>query len=372
MIQTFGVAFIIVAAWTMAAGSGPTTRAATRPATAPTTAKAETFGAEANPTGNPIGGGKGYSRTVAKTDIRVRTADQLVAALKTAKAKQVIYVADDATIDLTDRVKTAKLVLQVPAGVTLASGRGRKGSPGALIFSTELKTRPLIRIAGAGVRITGLRIRGPDPKRRTADLNRRLKEGGRKLYYALPTSDGILCRHPRLEVDNCELSGWSHAAVYLTKGASDAHVHHNHMHHCQRAHLGYGVCLDQATAKIEANLFDFCRHHIAGTGRPGTGYEACWNVVEPHANSHSFDMHGGADRKDKTHVAGGRITIHHNTFKAVSVPAVVIRGRPTKLADIHHNWFGHAGPKAAVRQTNARGNLRVHDNRYGPKRQAPR
>ena len=70
------------------------------------------------------------------------------------------------------------------------------------------------------MRITGLRIRGPDPKDRTADMRRRLKEGGRKLYYALANSDGLQCDHRGLEVDNCEWSARSHAAVYLRKAAT--------------------------------------------------------------------------------------------------------------------------------------------------------
>ncbi len=365
--------FAFVVACMLTGGAGFSRGAATRPAppaaagstTMP--AKSETFGAEANPTGSPIGGGKGYQRLVGRGDLRVRTAKALIAALKKAKAGQVVYVDDKAEIDLTALVRDERLVLEIPGGVTLAGGRGAGGSTGALIFTHELKTRPMIRILGAGVRITGLRIRGPDPQRRTAELRRRLREGGRKLYYGWPTSDGIECAHPRLKVDNCELSGWNHAAVNLRKGG-DAHVHHNFIHHCQREGLGYGVCLDAATALIEANRFDYCRHHIAGTGRRGTGYEARYNLVLSYANSHSFDMHGGADRKDGTDIAGGRILIHHNTFRATSVPGVVIRGRPTETAEIHHNWFHHAGARAAVRQTHARGNVRVYRNQFGQKR----
>jgi len=330
----------------------------------------ETFGAEANPTGSAIGGGEGYSRAVRRGDFRAGTAAELIAALAKAAAGQVVYVPDEAKIDLTPLVREKKLVLEIPAGVTLASGRGRGGSAGGLIFSDEMKTNPLFRTAGANVRVTGLRIRGPDGETREKELRRRLREGGRKSYYAVPTSDGIRCSHAKLEVDNCELAGWSHAAIYLRK-ASAAHVHHNHIHHCRRLGLGYGVCLNEADALIEANRFDYCRHHIAGTGRPGTSYEARYNLVGPHANGHSFDMHGGRDRRDGTDVAGTWIRIHHNTFRAVHVPAVVIRGRPEKLAEIHHNWFLHPGESAAVRQTNAKGNVKTSDNRFGARRAAP-
>jgi hypothetical protein len=313
------------------------------------------FGAEANPTGNPIGGGRGYT-AILKVRSPVTSEQQLRAALADAKAGDIVFLDGQAEIDL-----TGKPALTIPAGVTLAGDRGNQGAQGALLYSTDLATSPMILVGGDGVRITGLRLRGPDQQRRTEQMSKLYKAGR---YYSIPNSDAIICSHANLNVDNCELYGWSHAAVFLKAGATGAHIHHNYMHHNQRSGLGYGVCLDQADALIEANLFDFCRHHIAGTGRPGTSYEARHNLVLENANGHSFDMHGGRDRKDGTDIAGDWIKIHHNTFRATSVPAVVIRGRPTETAEIHHNRFLHADAKAAVRQTNATGNLTVHQNQY--------
>jgi hypothetical protein len=316
----------------------------------------ESFGAEANPTGEPIGGGKGYQRLIVRSDYLVKTLEELLAALKQAKAGQVVYVNDKAEIDVTGNQK-----IVIPGGVTVASGRGRGGSEGALLYSDELATSPMFLAGGEKVRITGLRLRGPDPNRRTEQMRQLHKEGR---YYSIPNSDGIISTHPYLEVDNCELWGWSHAAVFLKRGASKAHIHHNSIHHNQRSGLGYGVCLDQSNALIEANLFDWCRHHIAGTGRPGTSYEARYNLVLENANSHSFDMHGGRDRKDGTDIAGDSIKIHHNTFKAARVRAIVIRGRPVQSAEIHHNWFLHPDPQRAVAQTNATGNMNVYRNQF--------
>jgi len=324
------------------------------------TAEKETFGAEANPTGNPIGGGKGYRRLVNRSDYRVKTLDELVSALEKAKAGQVVYIDDRAEIDLTGSQK-----IIIPAGSTVASGRGKGDSQGALLYSSNLAISPLFSVGGEGVRVTGLRLRGPDQQRRTEQMRKLHKEGR---YYSIPNSDAIICSHPGLEVDNCELVGWSHAAVFLKAGASKAHIHHNYMHHNQRSGLGYGVCLDRADALIEANLFDWCRHHIAGTGRPGTSYEARYNLVLENANGHSFDMHGGADRKDGTDIAGDSIKIHHNTFRATSVRAIVIRGQPTQSADIHHNWFWHLDPRRAIAQTNASGNMNVRRNQYTTER----
>ena len=318
--------------------------------------KEETFGADANPTGDPVGGGEGYRPLATQIHYQVKTLEELLTALKQAKAGQVVYVADNAEIDLTGKQK-----IVIPGGVTIASARGQKNSQGALLYSNKIATYPLFLTGGEEVRVTGIRLRGPDPERRTEQMRQLYKEGR---YYSIPNSRGIQSSHPHLEVDNCELWGWSHAAVFLTYGASAAHIHHNHIHHNQRSGLGYGVCLNQADALIEANLFDWCRHHIAGTGRPGTSYEARYNIVLENANGHSFDMHGGKDRKDETDIAGDWIKIHHNNFRATQVSAIVIRGRPTQKAEIHHNWFLHTDPVRAVRQKNAVGNMYVYQNQF--------
>src|SRR5690606_36585000 len=127
-----------------------------------------------------------------------------------------------------------QLVLLVPQGVTLASDRGHDGSPGALIYSDAFATSPMIRAGGPGVRITGLRLRGPDPERRLAFHHRvfTLGLGGSDAYYRLPNSQGVMSEHGDLEVDNCEISAFSSAGVYL-HGGKDHHVHHNFIHHCQ-------------------------------------------------------------------------------------------------------------------------------------------
>jgi len=317
----------------------------------------ESFGAEANPTGDPIGGGKGYRDILAPSRNPVTTKEQLLLALERAKAGDMVYVADDAQIDL-----TGLRSIVIPAGVTLASGRGRDGSQGGLIYTREDKATPdgekdpgtrerfnLFEAGGPKVRLTGIRLRGPDTKRR-----------GRHLFI---NSDGIYTMHDGLEVDNCELYGWSHGAVWL-KGGTGAHIHHNFIHHCQRSGLGYGVVLDKAEALIEANLFDWNRHSIAGTGRSPSGYDARYNLVLEHANGHLFDMHGGADRKDGTDIAGDWIKIHHNTFRARNT-ALVVRGRPQKGCEVHDNWLvRHSRPEKTVIQKHATGNMTVSRNAY--------
>ncbi|MCU0914462.1 MAG: hypothetical protein MUC88_07875 [Planctomycetes bacterium] len=320
------------------------------------------YGARTDERG-PIGGGKNYRGVVAGGDYTVTDLEALLKALAQARAGQTVFIPGETVIDLTARIYIEQLVLQVPAGVTLAGERSRDGALGALLTSDALKTPVLIQAGGPGVRITGLRICGPNPKRYLEHHRRSFGPGGAgaAYYYQFPTSNGIATRHSRLEVDNCEISGFSHAGVDLA-GGEGHHIHHNHIHHCQYQGLGYGVCHDTASSLVEYNLFNWNRHSIAGTGRPGTSYVARHNVELGESLSHCFDMHGGRDRHDGTEIAGTRIEIYNNTFRARQTP-VVIRGVPEQVCDVYHNWFlEHPGPQQAVR---AGAQTIVHDNAYG-------
>lgn len=326
------------------------------------TISGKAYGAKADARG-PIGGGKGYANVVKTGDYIARNLDALLTALSRAKAGQTILIPGDTEIDLTARIYIEKLVLVIPEGVTLAGQRGLSGSAGALLASAALKTPVMIRAAGPDVRITGLRIQGPNPKRCLDHHRRSFGAGGqgRSYYYKLPTSDAIATAFPRLVVDNCEISGFSHAGVTLKEGEGH-HIHHNYIHHCQYQGLGYGVCHNTASSLIEYNLFDWNRHSIAGTGRPGCSYVARHNVELGVSLSHCFDMHGGRDRKDGTDIAGTAIKIHNNTFRAPQTP-VVIRGVPQETCEVHSNWFvKHDGAGRAVRTS---GKTRVFDNAYG-------
>ena len=324
------------------------------------TLNGETYGASPNEFG-PIGGGKGYTQIIPPPKSQIRTLDDLLTALVQAQSGDTIYIHPRAKIDCTERVYVEALTLNIPEGVTLASNRGQNGAPGGLILSDTFNTKPLLRPLGPNVRITGLRLQGPNPKPCLEHHRRSFAEGhGREYYYKFPTSDGIIVEHDHIEVDNCELAGWSHAAIYLLKGHNH-HIHHNFIHHNQYNGLGYGISHDVAQSRITHNLFNYNRHSIAGTGRPGSGYEACHNIELGHSLSHCFDMHGGRDRKDETTIAGTWMNVHHNTFFAPKT-AIVIRGVPEKQANIHHNWFSQSPNELSVRTD---GNTTITNNTYG-------
>lgn len=297
------------------------------------------YGAQADERG-PLGGGEGYRATVAGGDFEVATLDELLAALAQAQAGQTVFLPGETEIDLTARIYVDKLVLEIPSGVTLAGNRGVDGSRGAILVSDALDTPVMIRALGPDVRITGLRLQGPCPKRHLDHHRRAMELEGpeyRRYYYKFPTSNGIVTEHDRLEVDNCDISAFAHAGIDLRRGTGH-HVHHSSIHHCQYQGLGYGVCHNVATSTIERNLFNWNRHSIAGTGRPGSGYVAAHNVELGESLSHCFDMHGGRDRRDGTNVAGTSIEIRNNTFRALAI-AVKIRGVPEDRCHVHHNWI---------------------------------
>lgn len=328
------------------------------------------YGAKADERG-PIGGGAGYRGVVSKGDYTVKNLDDLLAALAKAKAGEVVFILGETEIDLTARIYIEQIVLEVPAGVTLAGERGNIASKGALLTSDALKTPVMIRALGPDVHITGLRIQGPNPKRYLDHHARSFQAGGdgHKYYYKFPLSNGIRTTHPRLEVDNCEVSAFGHAGVSLSKGDAH-HIHHCFIHHCQYNGLGYGVSHDTASSLIEYNLFDSNRHSIAGTGRPGCSYQARNNVELGVSLSHCFDMHGGRDRKDGSDIAGTSIEIYNNTFRAPTTP-VVIRGVPQEKCDVQHNWFPrHNGPEAAVRGLSEK--TTAENNAYGAQPTAAR
>jgi len=236
-------------------------------------------GCEGNPTGEPLGGGAGYSRIVdrANATVVVGTADALLEALKSAKPGDIIYVDDKARIDLSGLID-----IPIPGGITLASGRGRNGSAGALVYTAEFakaSSRPLFRTNGTGIRITGLRLAGPN--------NSTGRTG--------PMYHGIYVASYWTEIDNVEMWGFNYAAIETTAGTKGLYVHHSYFHHNTRTGVGYGVCPSQGVALIEGNLFDFHRHSIASSGQSPSGYEARYNLVMEHSVSHVFDMHGAAD-----------------------------------------------------------------------------
>jgi hypothetical protein len=285
------------------------------------------------PDDRPLGGGYGYDEIFTDGDYVVETVEEFTDALSKAKEGEVIFVKGNATIDLTVISNT----LKVNSGVTIASDRGNGDSPGALIYCDTFYA-PVFELK-ENVRITGMCIKGPDPEPRL-DFHKRSFGGdnpkGHDYYFKLVTMYGLLTNYNGLQVDNCELAGFSTGAISISGESKNHHIHHNYIHHNQRNGLGYGVSHGKAISLIEYNLFDYNRHDIQGSGEPGSGYTARYNLQMGHSLSHCFDMHGGSDRKDGTSTAGENIMIYHNTFLSEKYP-YLIRGLPSGVQEFYRN-----------------------------------
>jgi PKD repeat protein len=297
------------------------------------------YGAESNPTGNPLGGGAGYTRIIAEKDPRVKyvvsTKDQLVAALKTAKSGEVVFVKGSAVIDMTGTPNTV-----IPGGVTVASDRGNGGSQGALIKYTSNNRyagASLFVVGGNNVRVTGLRLEG--------EMLPQDGRGNGEAYYLRAISAK---NKAGLEVDNCEIRGWAWSCVTVMD-CNGTNIHHNYMHHNQARGEGYGADIYGGDMLVEANIFNYNRHDIAGGGYPGESYEARYNLVRGDGHpigSHHFDVHACnpsnyADDSDTSSrfIAGNVYRIHHNTFEAGQQAPIGIRSRPVTGAYIYNNVF---------------------------------
>jgi hypothetical protein len=347
-------------------------------------AQAQTItGPLVDPSGALVGGGEGYPwlmnppRTLAEGET-VGTVADLLRALGAAKSGQTIYVADGAELDLTGHWN-----IPIQAGVTLASGRGRHGALGALLYTSRYATDEkgrygLFEVKGPAARITGLRLRGPDTGLEPAGCG-----GGDPmgiwLYSETPVNWPLL-------IDNNELWGWPRSAIDITSVAG-VHVRHNHIHHnrrylrdrkgCADYNFGYGVAAGGASdVLVDANLFDHNCHHITSDGKPGARYTARYNVCANGTIGHAFDVHGGADRRedflaerqswqpnDHPNLAGEWFWVQHNTFLQADEWGFEIRGLPRIGAFVYDNAFWHSDPSEAIVQTNASGNMFIERNR---------
>ncbi len=299
----------------------------------------------------------------------VANANQLEDALANAMDGEIVYVSNEARIDLTGRGN-----LCIPAGVWLAGGRGLNGSAGGVIYTTEV-LRPMLEVCGDDVRITGLRILGNDPTQCPPEYPDNCTQpdrtGGVNCRDCTSPSIGISVENAdRVEIDNNELAGWAHAAINL-RNARDIHVHHNYIHHTQRQGLGYGVVLmrggsDVVETLVEWNRFNYNRHAIAGSGEPGQSYVARNNFVDEHANGHVFDMHGSNENVgDGSPWAGTNIQIHDNTVLVDDYYTMVIRGRPEEGAWLFDNCLARSSASTAADQRHFAGNMYVDENPFG-------
>lgn len=323
------------------------------------------YGATANNTGSPIGGGNGYAGLLSGGDYNVKDATSFLAAINTATSGEVIWVEANSTIDLSGQKD-----ISIPVGVTIAGNRGQDGAAGPLIFADQLDEDAILFWVQMGARVTGLRIQGPDPD---FDQIESSYESSSTVCMVIGDID--------VEIDNCEISNFNRGGIEIYPDGSEIHIHHNFLHDI---HAYPFIALNKSAPPIlvEANIIHWIWHATAGSGYPGTGYEARFNLIIrkkvpdfwlPYDESHAIDMHPYLPvlQERDQRIAGDEMSVHHNTFQseAGSDPSVPtsfdakVRGTPRVLATFYNNEFLIAKPEQAV--VHYDGNVWVYNNKYG-------
>jgi PKD repeat protein len=321
------------------------------------------IGAEWNPTGNPIGGGPGYSDSIRHQDADyvVHDINQFFSALTSANYGDIIYIWDTCHFNMNGHAP--KLI---PAGVTVASGRGRTLSDsiswGALIYYDDVGANQweMFRFLNTGKsRVTGLRFRGSYSC---------LEGRGVGSYFEMPVAaEAAICiNKDSCEIDNCEFWGFGYTNVFANAGVG-SRLHHNYFHDGNHIYHGYAmsVCGTAENFLIEANYLDYYLSYIlggSGASSINSSYEACWNITGEHADHHSLDRHQGVGSSCAADY------IHHNTvrfngYATTGASAVGICGYPIDSVYIHENWFWDDDSASAI-STWSGGAFRIWGNHF--------
>ncbi len=280
------------------------------------------YGAKADEKG-PIGGGKGYKDIITKGTYTVTDDNTFYAACAKAKSGDVIFVKNDAVIDITDMSITDYPNLTIKEGVTIASDRGNGNSCGGVLkFSLQVS---IMFKTFNNVRITGLVLQGNDGT---------THEGEEKYYGTI----GFVAQGDGVEIDNCEISGFNTTGINCTVG--NTYIHHCYIHDIKGEGYGNGISVAKSAVKLESNLFSNCRNCVNVTGAVNGSLEAINNIEVGNSLGSMFVIKGGATKSDavpemKTSCAS--VILRNNTVLG-STPFVRFEGLPSYVL-IENNLF---------------------------------
>ena len=238
---------------------------------------------------------------------------------------------------------------------------GRSGS----LFGSKLSIgsqtdATIFGVTGDDVRITGLRLQGPNTNRSTDD--------GQPNSWAIripqpPAAEtAVYPQFARTIVDHNDISDWTSAGVEVDGPNDDmgsckydfrtrtpnARITHNFIHHNLEQNLGYGVVVSKdGYAMIDGQMFVSNRHAIASDGHPGSSYRAWYNLVLSYGplqrgpfdwpfHTQDFDMHGMLSGGFGG-TAGDYVDIFRNTFLGTNRPNFELRGYPCAYDQFHEN-----------------------------------
>ena len=316
------------------------------------------YGCPATLDGCPIGGGLGCTTlyTAAGANYVATNAANLKTGLAAATSGQVVYIQDGTTITLTTNGQMynsgAGIGFYVPAGVILAGGRGNVGvTAGIIQVASGFRDNDWCYLiqCGTGADVRGLTLYGNQDTALTG--------------Y---TWSGIMAGVDT-EVYNNEIHGFGYAAISAMPDITNVWVHHNYIHHCRGAGHGYGVEVAAVTgvlshdddfhlasALVEGNIFDYCRHTVADQSGRGS-YTFRYNYLMANAAYEAqCDAHGQNDDPGGSpdtmamvggqyvYCAGEHVEIYNNTSVCAGSNGFVgARGWPydSDTISVHNNWL---------------------------------
>lgn len=252
-------------------------------------------------------------------------------AVKNAVEGDIIVIGVNAKIDLSEEKE-----IVIDKSIIIEGeidGQGRRPD-----FINKVRSGSLLVIKANNVVIKNVEFVGYQADTKKNEILRYNKENRTtKGVYQYPITKGIHVLGNDVVIDNCEISGFSHAGIFA-EGSKNLVVKNSFIHHNRRWGLGYGIALHKdATALIRNTDFDYNRHSIAGSGSPGQSYEALYNLFGSHHEASPLDMHGGKDRGDGTQIAGHTINIHHNIIHETKWPIFIHRGIAQNKVIIEYN-----------------------------------
>jgi hypothetical protein len=281
-----------------------------------------------------IGGHAGYNRTVPRSeaDVEVSSWDGFTDALSGYDDGDVIYVVDDLDAE-------PGLDIEGDGTVIVAGDRGIDGSDGPVI-EAQAKGDRLMTIDDGEIRFTGIQLHG--------QYTEWPGEGAEQNEFGL----GLHVQgDARAEVDNCDLSGFSAAAI-INDSEHPINYHHCHVHDNAAPALGYGIAVrhEGDTRDHIHNCYQDRNRHSINCEEDSYGYHAHHNVCGPTGWNHIYDIHGGRDS----------IAAHDTLIERVTVMEpdedrfVSIRGQPRERVRVRDCQLG----AEAGRQIEQRGEIK--------------
>jgi len=205
-------------------------------------------------------GGAGYEGEIYTTGkYIVKTDDELKAALKRAKAGEVIFIPSGVTIDIADLNATEAFQISLKKGVILASDRGI-GEGGVLRLSHP--SGSMIFCGDESV-VTGLNICGVVT---AFDGN-----------HASRKDTGVRILGKNVTISNCEFASFSGEAI-LHSVRGSARIEHCYIHHCETGISDNLNEIDVASCAFFGNQNDYMQN---GTAIPLPDGNEALTAVKP-------------------------------------------------------------------------------------------